>query len=120
MKFVILLFLIMTVTAIAEWFFPWWCIALVPFLLSLAMNLRGGASFLAGSIGIGCMWWAAALWRDIPNEHVLSHKLALLFKLGDYGLFLFVTGFVGSMIGGLAAWSGALFRARKYPNHIYK
>ncbi len=115
MRFFLLLLLILIITPIGEYFLPWWMVAVVPFGLSLAINIKGGHSFLAGFLGIAIFWYVAALMNDIPNKHLLSHRMAVLFKLGDYGLFLFVTSFIGGLVGGLAAWAGSLLRLHK--NH---
>ncbi len=114
MRFILLLLIILVITPLAECFLPWWMIAVVPFLAAVAMNLRGGASFLAGFVGIGAFWFTAALMKDIPNAHLLSQRMAHLFKLGDYGIFLYVVAFIGALIGGLASWAGALIRVRKH------
>ncbi len=118
MRFFILLLLILVITPVAEYFFPWWMIALVPFSFALAMNIRGGVSFLAGFLGIAIFWYVVALRNDIPNKHLLSHRMSVLFKLHDYGLFLIVTASIGGLIGGLSAWSGSLLRVRKHPNQV--
>ena len=119
MKFLLLLLLIMVVTPLAEYFLPWWMIAVIPFLLSMAFHLKGGASFLAGFIGIAMFWYIAALMKDIPNDHILSHKMAQLFKVGDYGVFLFATALIGGLVGGMASWAGSQIRTPKMPHrHI--
>lgn len=113
MRFILLLLLIVVITPISEYFLPWWMIAVVPFLLSAIMNLKGGVSFIAGFTGIAAFWFIAALIKDIPNDHLLSHRMAELFHLTDYALLIFVISFLGGMIGGLAAWAGALVRVKK-------
>ena len=49
-----------------------------------------------------------AFWIDTKNENILSHKIAQLFPLGGSSfLLILITAFVGALVGGLAAMSGA-------------
>ncbi|MEO6830900.1 MAG: hypothetical protein ABI378_01615 [Chitinophagaceae bacterium] len=106
MRFVLSILLLALVAGFAEWFAPWWTAAIVAFIIGLYQPTTGKA-FLAGFCGIALLWLGFALWRDIPNEHILSTRMALLFKLPSFGLYLSVTAILGGLIGGLAAWSGA-------------
>ena len=110
MKLFLSIILIALLSAAAEYFFPWWTIAIVSFLVCLVMAITPGKALLAGSLGIAIFWIIAILLKDIPNDHILSHRMAALFHLPDYPLFIIVTVFIGALTGGLAGWSGALFR----------
>jgi hypothetical protein len=100
---------------VAEFWLPWWSIAVVCFLVSFFAGLRGGKAFLAGFLGIALFWLVAALVHDVPNEHILSTRMAVLFKLPNYLLFILVTVVLGGLIGGLSAWAGALVRPPQTP-----
>ena len=97
-------------SAAAEYFLPWWTIAVVSFLVCFALAVKPGQALVAGSAGIALFWLIAILLKDISNEHILSQRMAVLFHLPDYTLFVVVTVFVGSLVGGLAGWSGGMFR----------
>lgn len=112
MRLLTAIILIAILSAIAEWFLPWWMIAVVSFAVMLFMGLKPGKSFLAGFLGIAICWLIAALLHDIPNEHILSTRMASLFHLPGYGLFIAVTVFVGGLIGGLAALAGGLMNRK--------
>ena len=100
-------------SAIAEQFLPWWMIAVIPFITGIVMHSNGKRSFLAGFVGIAIFWLVAALMKDLPNEHILSGRMASVFGLPNYGLFLCVVVLVGGLIGGLSAWAGGLLREEK-------
>jgi hypothetical protein len=113
MKFLITIILIAVCSAVAEYFLPWWTIAIVAFMVAIAMPLKPGKAFLSGFVGIALFWLCAALMKDIPNEHILSSRMAVLFfKKPNYDLFILVTVLVGGLVGGMAAWSGALIRSK--------
>jgi hypothetical protein len=100
-------------SAAAELFLPWWMIAVVPFIVGIVMHSNGKKSFLAGFLGIAIFWLIAALMKDLPNEHILSTRMASVFGLPNYGLFMLVVVLVGGLIGGLSAWAGGLLREEK-------
>lgn len=110
MKFIPAILLIAVLSGIAEWFAPWWSLAIVAAVIAVAMKLRPGKAFLAGFLGIALLWLGVVLWRDIPNEHILSTRLAKLFTLPDHTLFIVVTVVIGGLVGGLSAWAGAQLR----------
>jgi hypothetical protein len=115
-----LLHIILTVVlaGIATWFLPWWMIAVIPFVLAIALQLRPGSAFALSAIGICLLWLVVILMRDIPNDHILSSRMAKLFSLPGSFLFIIVTLFVGGLVAGLAGWAGALmnrgFRKERY------
>ena len=110
MRFLLTTLLIAAGAALAEYFLPWWSLAVVAFLVALLIVLRPGKAFLAGFLAIALLWTGWALFRDIPNHQILSTRMARLFGLPHSALFLLVTAFVGGLVGGLAGWSGALVR----------
>ena len=110
MRFLAGVILIAVLSAIAEYFLPWWSMAIVAFLVSLLMGYKPGRSFMAGFFGVGLLWLVAALWHDGANHHILSTRMAGLFHLPAYGLFIFVTVLIGALVGGLASLSASFFR----------
>jgi hypothetical protein len=107
MRLFLAIVLITILSAVAEFFLPWWSVAIVAFLITFLMRLKAGQSFLAGFVGVGICWFMAARQHDAVNEHILSGRMAQLFHLPDYGLFIAVTVFIGALVGGLAGWAGA-------------
>ncbi len=112
MRFLLLVILIAVLSAVAEMFLPWWSIAIVAFVISAFAKQNSGRAFLAGFCGIALFWLTAILLRDIPNQHILSARMATLFKLPNHALFIVVTIFIGGLVGGLSAWAGSLIRPR--------
>ena len=110
MRFLLGMILIIILSAVAEYYLPWWTIAVVCFIVSFFAGLRPGRSFLMGFMGIAIFWLGASMMHDIANAHILSQKMATLFHLPNYGLFIGVTVLIGGLVGGLAAWAASLFR----------
>lgn len=89
---------------------------MVSFVLGLLIPQKIGAAFLAGFTGIFLLWGLLAFWIDLKNNSNLSHKIAQLFPLGGSSvLLILVTAFIGALVGGFAAMSGASLRPYKKP-----
>lgn len=110
MRLIFTTLMILIFAAICEQFCPWWIIAIVAFIFGFMTDLKRGHAFVAGFLGIGIFWLVTALWHDMPNQHILSQKMALLFHLPNYGLFILITVLAGSLVGGLSALSGIMLR----------
>ena len=115
MRLIVTILSIAIIAWIAEYFFPWWIAALIAFIMTFSIELKPGRAFLAGFLGIMLLWLCVSLWKDIPNEHILSARMAVLFKLPNYGLFILVVALIGGIVGGLSGWSGALVRRNLFP-----
>jgi small basic protein len=114
MKSFVVIIAIVICAAVAEQFLPWWSVAVVAFTVVLIAGMRPGKGFLTGFCGVGLWWLLAALWHDNANEHILSQKMAVVFGLHSSYLFVLVTALVGALVGGLAAWGGALLRNARH------
>jgi len=108
MRFLLAALLTALLSFVAGLFLPWWSIAIVAFLAAIFIRQTVSKSFLSGFVGVFLLWAIVALWIDIKNESILSHKIAQLFPLGGSSvLLILITGFVGALVGGFAAMSGA-------------
>ncbi len=95
---------------VAELYFAWWSVAVVAFLVMLLFNYPPGRAFLGGFAAIFLFWLLTAFRKDAANEHILAPKMAALFHLPNYALFILVIALVGGLVGGVAGWSGSLVR----------
>ena len=111
MRFILSVLLIAVLGFIAGMYLWWWTIAVVAFLVLIMLPQRLGSSFLAGFLGIFIMWFLVAFLRDMKNDHILSEKVASLFKLGPNSILLIlITALVGGLVAGFAAMSGSSLR----------
>lgn len=108
MRLLASILLIALVSFIATSFLPWWMIAVVCFLVTFFFRLNSGKAFLAGFAGIFLLWLLVALFKDMANNHILSSRMAQLLSLPSPLLFLLISAVIGGIVGGLAAWSGAV------------
>ena len=108
MRFILATLLTALLSFLAGLYFPWWSVAIIAFLVAVVMRQFVGRSFLSGFLGIFLLWTVVALWIDTKNEHILSQKIAQVFPLGGSSvLLILITAFIGALVAGFAAMSGA-------------
>ena len=90
---------------------PWWSLAVVAFVVGLAIAPSGRVAFWAGFAGAALSWLLPATWLAQQNDGLLAHRVAQLLPLGGSPVALvLVTGVVAGLVGGLAALSGCWLR----------
>jgi len=110
----LLFFLISGISAsVMAYFGLWYGIAIAPLVLAPIFQLKPSNGFVLGFSSTFITWFIAMLVRDIPNNHLLSHKMAVMFHVHDFGLLIFIIASIGGIISGLAACSGALLFGKK-------
>ena len=84
--------------------------AIIAFVAAYICNKKPAWSFLSGFAAVFAAWTIAALLKSMPNDNVLAARVAKLMQLPNWVMLLLVTGFIGGLVGGLAALSGALVK----------
>lgn len=121
MKFLLAALLIAVLSFISGLLLPWWSIAIIAFVVALLIPQSNLRSFLAGFAGIFVLWFVLSLWIDIQNESILSHKVAQLFPLGGSSfLLMIITGLIGAIVAGSAAFAGSSLRNSLFANRVVK
>ena len=107
-----LFLLILILSAVAQYFVPWWgVVALVPFAVAAWRARSAGGAFGAGFLSIALLWGLGAGWQSFANDHLLAGRMAQVLPLsGSAALLLAVTALIGGLVGGTAAWAGYLGR----------
>src|SRR5687768_18513326 len=101
--------LIFLLSLAGGWLFPWWWPALLGYALGFWLGgpnalarrpLRTGAgAFAAGFLGTAAAWLALAAFMDWRNHHILSARVAIVFRLPAHWAILVVTALLGGPIG---------------------
>ncbi len=102
-------------SAIAQFFLPWWTIAIVAALVTLVLQLKPSHAFFSGLLGVGGLWLAMALFFSLRNHFILSSKLAELFSLSNSVFLLLFTALIGGLTAGMSALTASLFRQALRP-----
>jgi len=114
MKFIVALLLTALLAFVGGLWLSWWSIAVAAFIVALLVHQKAGKAFVAGFTGVFLLWAILALMRDIPNESLLSKKIAEILPFGGSTILLIiVTAFVGALVAGFGAMSGSYLRSSK-------
>ena len=111
MKFIVSILLTALLSFTAGLYLPWWSIAVCAFIVSVLILQPPLKAFLAGFLGVFLLWLIFSWAIDSANNHILSHKIALIFPLGGASfLLILITALVGGLVSGMAALSGSYLR----------
>jgi hypothetical protein len=111
MKFITSIILIAFLSIAACLYLPWWSIAIVSFVVSIAIPQKPAKAFLAGFIALYAVWGLLAWYLSSANAHLLAHKVSLLIIKTDSPLALIsITALIGAIVAGFAALSGSYLR----------
>ncbi len=111
MKFFISIVLIALLSLAACLYMPWWSIAVVAFIVAVAIPLKPAAAFLAGFIALFLLWGTLSWYISSNNEHLLAHKISLLLlKMDNVSLLVGITALIGALVAGFASLSGSFVR----------
>lgn len=115
MLFVIILIL----SLIANFFVAWWAVAIIAFLAAYFLGQTSAQAFWSGFLAVFLVWTVLALFKSVPNDHIMAARMSELLHLPHWGFILVITAFIGGLTGGLAALSGELIQKLfKKDSHI--
>lgn len=108
MKFTVQVIATIVVCLILQLFLPWWSIAVGAAGVAYFLGNKSFISFLAGFISIALLWSVFAFYLDFKTDSILTSKVNQLLPVNAFIL----TALVGALVGGFAALTGALFKAK--------
>lgn len=105
-----LFILIFVLTLIAGFITPWWAAPIIAFVMALYAGTKPAQAFWSGFGAVFMVWTVLALFKSVPNDHILASRVAVLFHLPHWIWILFITALIGGLVGGMSALSGFLVR----------
>ncbi|HET9430505.1 MAG TPA: hypothetical protein VFO70_04980, partial [Chitinophagaceae bacterium] len=98
MKIIVAIVLTGLLAFVLGLYFPWWTIAIAAFFVGILVYQKAGIAFLGGFLGVFILWAGLAIWIDVKNQGILSHKIAALLPLGGNPvLLILVTAILGAL-----------------------
>ncbi|WP_295651382.1 hypothetical protein [uncultured Mucilaginibacter sp.] len=101
-----LFFIIFILSLLASFVLPWWTIAIISFLMALFIAKTSRHAFWSGFVAIFIVWIVVALFKSVPNDHILAKRVAAVFHLPHWILLLLVTALIGGLVAGMSALTG--------------
>lgn len=101
-------FLVTVILAlILSQFLPWWSVMVAGFVSALFFSLKKAAVFIVPFLAIFLFWVVYAFMMSSRNDFTLAKKIAVLLPLGGNPyILILVTGVVGGLAAGVAAFLG--------------
>jgi hypothetical protein len=109
MKFALQIVVTIAACFVAQYFLPWWSMAIVALAASYGFHNGGWQSFVAGFLAVSLLWLGMAAYLDSATESILTMKMNKLFPLNVFVM----TALVGGLVGGFSALAGTLLRGKK-------
>lgn len=113
MKFVAQILTVALVCLALQLFLPWWSLAIGAFVVGYLFAMNGWASFAAGLLGVGLLWFGMAWYIDYTTQSILTTKVALMFPTKNVPLLFLATSLIGGLVGGFASLTGSAFTYKK-------
>lgn len=101
-----LFFIILVLSLACGFIIPWWAVAIIAFVAALYAGKTSAQAFWSGFGAVFIVWTVLALFKSVPNNHILATRVAHLFMLPHWSLILLISALVGGILGGMSALSG--------------
>jgi hypothetical protein len=110
--------IILIVSAVAQYFLPWWVIAPIAFAICAWKSKTAFGAYAAAAGAIATLWVGYAFYLNSNNDGIMLHKIAGLFSenikflknLPVTPTFFVIMAIIGSQVAGLSATAGYHFR----------
>ncbi|MBO9637626.1 MAG: hypothetical protein J7576_05615 [Siphonobacter aquaeclarae] len=102
--------LMILLSAMVQYFLPWWSVALVPFGISAWKGTSGKGAFFNGFFSAGLLWLGLAWYEHQRSGGILTERISTLFQGAGTPALLAATALIGALVGGFASMSGYFVR----------
>lgn len=95
-------------------YLPWWCIAVIVFLIAVIIPQKPGKTFLCAFIALFLLWAGLSFWLSYSNHNLLANKISLLvFNFESPVVLILLTGLIGGLVAGFAGLTGSFVRYKQ-------
>lgn len=89
---------------------PWWIIVIISFATCGLIGKTGKIALWHPFFAILLLWTGVALFKSIPNEHLLALRIAEMFGVKSWELILLLSALSGAFVAGISGFCGYHFR----------
>jgi ABC-type multidrug transport system fused ATPase/permease subunit len=101
---------VLIIAFVLQLFLPWWVIIVISFATCGLIGKTAKISFWQPFFAIAVLWVSMAMYKSLPNHHILANRVAVMFGLKIWPLILFVTALIGGLTAGICGFCGYQFR----------
>lgn len=90
---------------LAQSYLPWWTIAIVCFVIGIAVNRSWWSAVLSGFFGVGLLWLGMIFYQTAGNGGILVERMSGAMEMSSTLLYT-ITLAIGVSIGMLSTLTG--------------
>lgn len=106
-----MLFLVILILSfLLQMMLPWWIIIVIAFGSSALIGKTGKISFWSSFFAILILWCGMAMYKSIPNHHLLANRVAETFSLNTWWQIVAVAGVLSGLVAAISGVCGMHFR----------
>lgn len=103
-------FIILIASFLLQLIAPWWIVTVVAFITCGILGKTGKTSLWSSFTAIFILWISVALYKSIPNEHLLASRVGDMLMVKSWILVLILTGVLGGFVAAISGLCGFHFR----------
>jgi hypothetical protein len=89
---------------------PWWVVIIISFLTCALLSKTGKIALWAPFFAILILWTAVALFKSIPNNHLMAARVANMLAVSSWWLVLTISALLGAFVAAISGYCGYHFR----------
>lgn len=89
---------------------PWWIVMIISFATCGLVGKTVKISFWHPFLAILLLWLGMALFKSIPNQHVLATRVAEMIGVKMWPFILAITALLGALSAAISGYCGYHFR----------
>jgi hypothetical protein len=102
--------IILLVSFFLQLFAPWWIVVLISFVTCALWAKTGKTAIWHPFLAILLLWFGMALFKSIPNDHLLANRVGEMLMVKSWLPILFLTGILGGFVAAISGFCGYHFR----------
>lgn len=106
-----MLFLVIIILSyLLQMVLPWWACIIVAFGACAIIGKTGKIALWSSFFAIFLLWTGMALFKSLPNEHILANRVAQAFFMQSWWQITLATGLVSGLVASISGLCGYHFR----------
>jgi len=101
--------IILVLSFLLQLFAPWWVVALISFITCALLAKTGKSALWHPFLAILLLWSGMALWKSMPNEHLLANRVAEMLMVKSWILVLCLSAILGGFVAAISGFCGYHF-----------
>jgi hypothetical protein len=89
---------------------PWWVIIIISFVTCGFIGKTGKIALWSPFLAIFLLWIGMAIYKSMPNDHILATKIAEMLMVKSWLLILILSAVLGGFAAAVSGFCGYHFR----------